>query len=386
MSNFLRHLKLDQSRPEKSIGMITETHHRIYLRNGDALSELDDSSVSLVVTSPPYPMIEMWDKSFAVQNPGVSRALKDNEPEQAFELMHQILDKVWQECYRVLCDGGIACINIGDATRTTNKKFQLFANHARILSAFLELGFSNLPNIIWRKQTNAPNKFMGSGMLPPGAYVTLEHEFILVFRKGNKREFFSREKQQRRESAYFWEERNQWFSDLWDSKGTAQMIAENGVRNRSAAFPFDVPYRLINMFSIRGDTILDPFLGTGTSTLAAVASGRNSAGYELESAFARIIRSTLLSELNLELANKTIWKRISNHKNFVDRRIKEKGRGSIKYFNQWFNLPVVTRQEKEMRLQFVESVKETGNQRYSASYRREALLDCSGTLLLSSQD
>lgn len=73
------------------------------------------------------------------------------------------------------------------------KNFQLYPNHARIINAFHALGVSNLPNILWRKQTNAPNKFMGSGMLPAGAYVTLEHEWILIFRKGGKRIFKSPE-------------------------------------------------------------------------------------------------------------------------------------------------------------------------------------------------
>ena len=93
---------------------------------------------------------------------------------------------------------------IGDATRSLDKNFALFSNHARIISGCLNIGLQNLPNIIWRKQTNAPNKFMGSGMLPPGAYVTLEHEFILIFRKGRKREFKTdEEKLNRQESSFF---------------------------------------------------------------------------------------------------------------------------------------------------------------------------------------
>ena len=85
-------------------------------------------------------------------------------------------------------NGGIACINIGDATRTLNDVFCLYQNHTRIASSMLRIGFLSLPCILWRKQTNAPNKFMGSGMMPPGAYVTLEHEYVLILRKGNKKE------------------------------------------------------------------------------------------------------------------------------------------------------------------------------------------------------
>ena len=108
---------------------------------------------------------------------------------QAYALIHQILDAVWDEVFRVLKDGRFACINIGDATRTLKNNFCLYPNHARILNYLLSIGFSALPDILWRKQANTPNKFMGSGMLPAGAYVTLEHEYILIVRKGSKREF-----------------------------------------------------------------------------------------------------------------------------------------------------------------------------------------------------
>ena len=132
-----------------------------------------------------------------------------------------------------------------------------------------------------------PNKFMGSGMLPAGAYATLEHEYILILRKGNKREFKSKEdKLRRQQSAFFWEERNVWFSDIWeDLKGTKQNNIDKHIRERSGAYPFELPYRIINMFSLRGDTVLDPFLGTGTTTLACMATARNSIGYEVNPNF-----------------------------------------------------------------------------------------------------
>ena len=146
----------------------------------------------------------MWDEVFSGLNPSIQDALRRSAGMEAFEGMHHELDHVWDEVYRVLKEGGVACINIGDATRTLDGNFCLFTNHARILSYFQTLGFSSLPAILWRKQTNAPNKFMGSGMLPAGAYVTLEHEYILIFRKGRKREFNKiHEKKIRRESTFF---------------------------------------------------------------------------------------------------------------------------------------------------------------------------------------
>jgi DNA modification methylase len=224
-------------------------------------------------------MIEMWDDLFCARDPAVRAALDCGDGLRAFNLMHCDLDRAWLEIGRVLIDGGWVCVNVGDATRTIDGRFRLYPNHARVISACTSLGFDILPAVVWRKQTNAPNKFMGSGMLPAGAYVTLEHEYILLMRKGAKREFSAADKKRlRRQSAYFWEERNRWFSDIWDFKGTRQDLSISSSRERSAGFPFELPYRLINMSSIQGDTVLDPFVGTGVTTLAAMASGRDSVG------------------------------------------------------------------------------------------------------------
>lgn len=153
----------------------------IYYKSACNMGELADESINIVVTSPPYPMVEMWDDIFAMQNKAIACNLADN-PSVSFDLMHGILNNIWRECYRVLSEGGFLCINIGDATRTINGNFQLFNNHAKISLYCRGLGFTELPCVIWRKQTNAPNKFMGSGMLPCGAYVTLEHEYILIIK------------------------------------------------------------------------------------------------------------------------------------------------------------------------------------------------------------
>ncbi|HLU50029.1 MAG TPA: DNA methyltransferase, partial [Planctomycetota bacterium] len=159
------------------------TRHAILTGDAARLGAIPDASVALVVTSPPYPMIEMWDESFSRQDEDIRVALAEKDGWRAYRSMHAVLDRAWREIYRVLAPGGIACINIGDATRTIDGEFALYPSHARILSALVELGLTPLPEILWRKQTNAPNKFMGSGMLPAGAYVTLEHEHILIVRK-----------------------------------------------------------------------------------------------------------------------------------------------------------------------------------------------------------
>jgi modification methylase len=342
------------------------THHQIYFQNSKHMETLLSNSVDLVVTSPPYPMIEMWDSMFASQNAEIGIALQKGDGLMAFEKMHGVLDAIWHEIWRILKVGGFACINVGDAARTINSRFMLYPNHSRILSQLLKLGLHALPVILWRKQTNAPNKFMGSGMLPAGAYVTLEHEYILILRKGSKREFkLDAEKQNRRQSAFFWEERNIWFSDIWmDVKGTAQNLANRAARLRSAAFPFDVPYRLINMFSVKGDTVLDPFLGIGTTMWAAMAAGRSCIGYEIEARLRDEI-STAVDSL-LDYANAHNQNRIKTHLDFVEHY--RPARGGFKYTNRIYRFPVMTRQEVDIFINPLKAIKSVGKDRFEVIY------------------
>ena len=327
--------------------------HNIYISSSQNMSCIEDESVDLVVTSPPYPMIEMWDEILTLQNPKIGVALLNN-PSDAFEMMHQELDKVWRECYRLLKDGGMMCINIGDATRTINKEFQLYNNHTRIVNACISFGFTNLPNIIWRKQTNAPNKFMGSGMLPCGAYVTLEHEWILVFRKGGKRDYkHADEKQLRRESSFFWEERNKWFSDLWEIKGVKQRISNSQTRERNASYPLEIPFRLINMYSQQGDIVLDPFLGMGTTTIAAMMSQRNSVGVEIDAKLLPYIFDNI-DGISTKMVNEAIYQRYINHLEFVRER-ESLGR-EVKYYNEDLKCKVMTSQETDMNIHFLQSI------------------------------
>jgi DNA modification methylase len=324
-----------------------QTNHKLIISDARSMSQITDESVDLVVTSPPYPMIQMWDQLFSSLSSEAKKALDVNDGNAAFEAMHCELDKVWRELYRVLKPGSFACINIGDATRTIDERFQLYPNHARIITAFRSIGFDSLPVILWRKQTNAPNKFMGSGMLPSGAYVTLEHEYILIFRKGSKREFkSSQEKSERMKSSFFWEERNKWFSDIWDFKGTAQELNNAELRGRSAAYPLELAYRLINMYSLYHTTVLDPFMGTGTTMLAAVSCVRNSIGIEIDPAFSSHIMQQAADFL--PIANGLLSSRISAHTAFVESQIKSKK--EMKYINVPHGFPVVTRQETDLHL------------------------------------
>jgi modification methylase len=343
-----------------------KTIHRTYFKNSNHMDKLSDESVDLVVTSPPYPMIEMWDDSFIRANPEIKKAFQKYDGNYAFKLMHQELDAVWDEVIRVLRPGGFCCINIGDATRTIKDNFVLYPNHGRILSYLYQKGLTPLPAVLWRKQTNAPNKFMGSGMLPAGAYVTLEHEYILIARKGNKREFLTEtKKRNRQQSAIFWEERNQWFSDVWmDLKGTRQKLTENSARNRSAAFPFDVPFRLINMFSVKGDTVLDPFLGVGTTLLAAMSLCRNSIGYEIQKDFKELIIQQ--ADAIVDISNQLIRNRLLAHREFVQQRIA--AQKPLKHINGYYHFPVVTNQEKNLLFNPLIQINQTGNLEFEVMY------------------
>ena len=329
-----------------------ETEHEIHV--GDARdNSLPDDSMDLVVTSPPYPMIEMWDDLFGEVNSAIETALERGDGDTAFELMHDELDAVWAEVTRVLKPGGIAVVNVGDATRKVDGTFQSFPNHARVLRHLRERGLKPLPDILWRKPSNRLTKFMGSGMLPPNAYTALEHEYLLVFRNGDTREF-EPGIDHRYESVYFWEERNEWFSDLWTNvRGEEQLLDHGDLRERSAAFPFELPYRLISMFSVYGDTVFDPFWGTGTTSLAAMVAGRNSVGYELEADFTELFaeRVAAVEELSREI----VGERLDDHREFVSDHD-----GQLKYDARNYDFPVKTAQERDILLYGVSDVERDG--------------------------
>src|SRR6266487_479042 len=214
--------------------------YRVIIGDSRRMSEVTDESVHLTVTSPPYPMVSIWDDSFA----------EASAP--SYDDMHEYLNEAWREIRRALVPGGIVCINIGDATRTSNGIFHLYPNHSRTIENFEKLGFVTLPYVLWKKPTNRPHykgkgAFLGSGFLPPNAYVTLDMEYILIFRKGSPRSFPPKDPRR------------------YDSK-------------------------LTKMFSILGDTVLDPFLGSGTTLKVAMNLDRKFVGYEKLPQMAEIIK------------------------------------------------------------------------------------------------
>jgi len=254
--------------------------YRVVIGDSREMAEVNDGSIHLIVTSPPYPMVAIWDDFFTEVSAST------------YDAMHEYLNQVWREVERVLVPGGIACINIGDATRTRDGLFHLYPNHSRIIENFEKLGFVTLPYVLWKKPTTKPHykgkgAFLGSGFLPPNAYVTLDMEYILIFRKGPPRSFPPKDPD-RYKSRFTKRERDEWFSQVWKVQGVRQNV--DGLERRVAAFPEEIPRRLIRMFSVLGDLVLDPFLGSGTSLKAAMELGRRFVGYEKLEEMTEIIR------------------------------------------------------------------------------------------------
>jgi len=227
---------------------------------------ISDASIDLIVTSPPYPMVPQWDALF--------RALGA----RTYRGMLRVLEAAWKESRRVLVPGGLLAIVVGDALRRSAEGFRLWPNHAETLVAAERVGLRPLPYLLWKKPTNRPNAFLGSGFLPPNAYVTLDCEFVLLFRNGDPRRFPSHDPR-RAASRFTRAERDAWFSQVWSDVRGARQTRPGG---RTGAFPDELARRLVRMFSVVGDTVLDPFAGTGTTLWAAADCGRNAVGVEYD--------------------------------------------------------------------------------------------------------
>jgi len=238
---------------------------KFYKKDSSNMCEIEDESIHLIITSPPYPMIKKWDKAFGFD---------DLFGPANFDHQHGMLAKTWLECHRVLVDGGIICINIGDATRSLpDSGFCCFPNYAAVAVIMWEMNFTPLIPIYWKKISNRPNAFLGSGFLPPNGYVSQDHEHIAIFRKGKLRKFKPKD-EARYASAFTKEERDLWFQQIWKIQGA------RGAKETSV-FPDEIPYRLIRMFSIIGDTVLDPFCGYGTVMRIAGENHRHGIGYDI---------------------------------------------------------------------------------------------------------
>jgi DNA modification methylase len=268
------------ARDRKTIQQIEEivqsqptTHELIH---GDAMvaSALDANSIHLAITSPPYWTLKRYNE----HDQQLGHVAKYDEFIAA-------LDEVWRNCYRALVPGGRLVINVGDvclSRRKNNGRHTVVPLHASIQEHCRSIGFDNLATIIWHKIANANYEVSGGGGFlgkpyEPNAVIKNDIEFVLMQRKPGG--YRSPTRRERLLSIVSADNYQRWFRQIWsDVTGTSHP-------KHPAPFPLDFAERIVRMFSFVGDTVLDPFMGTGTTNLACARWGRNSVGIELDSSY-----------------------------------------------------------------------------------------------------
>lgn len=273
------------------------TRHRIITGDSRNMSYIPSESIHLIVTSPPY-----WNLK---EYPNTPRQLGNIAD---YNIFLDELDKIWAQCARVLIPGGRICCVVGDVCISRRKGGRHFVMplpsdiqvHSR------KYGFDNLTPIIWLKVANIQmeasksSRFLGKPYLPNGI-IKNDFETIVMLRKpgsDGKRAYRSPTPEMEAESRINKEEYFKWFQPIWSD------IPGASLRKHPAPYPKELAYRLIRMFSFVGDVILDPFMGTGTTTLAAIDAGRNSIGIEVDPDY------VALAQQNLEKVNHDLWGKV----------------------------------------------------------------------------
>lgn len=266
---------------------IRETKHKIIFGDSRKMDEIEDNSVHLVVTSPPY-----WQ----LKDYGNDNQLGFND---SYEDYINNLNLVWKESYRILQNGCRLCINIGDqfARSIYYGRYKVIPIRTEIIKFCETIGFDYMGAIIWQKKTTTNTtggaSIMGSYPYPRNGIISIDYEFILLFKKLGKPVKFN--KQDKLDSKLTKEEWKEYFSGHWKFGGVRQ-------DKHVAMFPEELPKRLIKMFTFVGETIVDPFLGSGTTTLAAKNLNRNSIGFEINKDFKPLI------EKKLDISQRNIFK------------------------------------------------------------------------------
>jgi len=254
---------------------------KIILGDSRAMPELGDGAIDLVVTSPPY-----WHlKDYGVPGQiGYGQSLHEYLKDLYY---------VWQECFRVLRDGARLCLNIGDqfARAAVYGRYKVIPLHAEFINQGEQIGFDFMGSIIWQKKTTLNTTggavVMGSYPYPPNGIIEIDYEFIHVFKKpGESRKVSTEIKEASKLTKEEWKE---YFAGHWHFGGARQVGHE-------AMFPEELPRRLIRMFTFRGETVLDPFLGSGTTVKVARELGRQAVGYEVNDNSGGIIREKIASK------------------------------------------------------------------------------------------
>jgi len=261
------------------------TEHNIYFGDSRKLNKIADESVQLIVTSPPY-----W-------------KLKDYGPDSqtgyndSYEEYINNLNLVWTECYRVLREGCRMCVNIGYqfARSAYYGRYKVIPIRDEIIRYCEAVGFDYMGSIIWQKSSSQNTvgeaSVMGSYLYPRNGVLTLDYEYILVFKKlGTPPEISDEIKEDSRLTREEW---NKYFYGHWKFPGAKK-------DSHVSAFPEELPTRLIKMFSFKNETVFDPFLGSGTTSLAALKLERNSVGYELNKDYKETIYEKINSGISID--------------------------------------------------------------------------------------
>ena len=249
---------------------------KVYFKSSETMEEVLDDSIQLIVTSPPYGKIKDYGNQNQIGFFGT------------FDDYFRRLKQVWSECYRVLEPQCRLVINIGDQYLRTSDfgRYRVLSIASKIITDCLELGFDFLGDIIWQKisttNTTGGCTLMGSIYYPRNGLLTYDYEHILIFKKyqgKNKRKVDQIIKEMSKIPLSEWKK---WFTGHWKFPGVIQ-------KEHIAMFPEELPYRIIRMFSYIGDTVLDPFLGSGTTLKVAKSLFRNGIGYELNKDYKKIV-------------------------------------------------------------------------------------------------
>lgn len=263
------------------------TEHKLYHGDARDLSFIKDKSVHLVLTSPPYFNLKEYRR-------GNNQLGIIND----YQKFIDELEKVWKECYRILVPGGRVVCVVGDVCLSRRKygRHAVMPLHSDIAVTCRKIGFDNLNPILWHKISNAcfeanTNSSILGKPYEPNAIIKNDIEYILMERKPGG--YRKPTQQQREESRIGKEDFQNWFSQIWEMPGAS---TRNG---HPAPFPLELATRLVKMFSFVGDTVVDPFCGSGTTMLAAMNTNRNSIGVETEEYYCTQIINRLNRELTL---------------------------------------------------------------------------------------
>ncbi len=273
---------------------------KIIIGDSRRMVEIEDNSIQLIVTSPPYWSIKNYDIKYQI---GYGQTLHEYLKD---------LYRVWKESYRVLEEGRRLVINIGDqfARSIVYGRYKIIPLHAEIIAQCEDIGFDYMGSIIWQKKTTMNTtggaNVMGSYPYPPNGMVEIDYEHILIFKKPGKSKKIPKEIKEK--SKLTKEEWKKYFYGHWYFGGARQI-------DHQAMFPDELPERVIKMFTFVGETVLDPFLGSGTTVKMALELGRNAIGYEINEEFLKVIKKKIGMD-DLEMDNKKIA--ITKRKNSIN--------------------------------------------------------------------